>query len=229
VIELNSFLNVNLFDGIKKMKEQGIFADLCLTDIPYDVVNRDDNGLRKLDKGNADKKTFDLIDFLKAIDEVTKGNFLIFCSTEQVSLIRNYFVGKGYTTRLCIWEKKNPSPMNGEYIYLSGVECAVYAKKKGATFNAFCKNTIFRHNVCRHEYHPTQKPLSLFTELLKDLSNENQIVLDPCAGSATTAIACLQNKRNYICFEIDKNYFDLAKERINKEINNCPLLKAVGT
>ena len=71
--------------------------------------------------------------------------------------------------------------------------------------------------------HPTQKPVALFEYLIKTYTNENDLVLDNCIGSGTTAIACLNLKRNFIGFELDKNYFGVANERIinhkKEEIN----------
>lgn len=63
--------------------------------------------------------------------------------------------------------------------------------------------------------HPTQKPVALFEYLIKTYTNENETVLDNCSGSGTTAIACINTNRNYICIEKDKTYFDLSVERIN--------------
>ena len=213
-IEINNSYNIDCMVGLRQMQEQGLTANLLLTDIPYGVTSRQSNGLRGLDKAGADISTFDLGEFLKLVDNVITENFVIFCGTEQVSQIRRYFADKGYTTRLIIWEKKNSSPMNGQHNYLSGVECAVYAKKRGGTFNAHCKNTVMRHNAGRNKIHPTQKSLPLWCEILGDLSNEGQTVLDTCAGSGTTAVACLAMNRNYICFEIDPEYFEQAKRRL---------------
>lgn len=66
--------------------------------------------------------------------------------------------------------------------------------------------------------HPTQKPITLFKYLIKTYTNEGEIVLDCCAGSGTTAIACLNTNRKYICIEKDEKYFNIMKERIkNRE------------
>ena len=65
-------------------------------------------------------------------------------------------------------------------------------------------------------YHPTQKPISLMEWLIKTYTNENDIVLDNCIGVGTTAIAAINTNRRYIGIEIDKNYFNIAKERIDK-------------
>ena len=68
----------------------------------------------------------------------------------------------------------------------------------------------------RGKVHPTQKPVPLFEYLIKTYTNEGETVLDNCMGSGTTAIACLNTNRNFIGFELDKGYFDIANERIDK-------------
>ena len=192
--------------------------DLVLTDIPYNVVNREDNGLRKLDKENADILTFDLINFLEQLYDKTKSTIIIFCGKEQVSIIHSYFndkqkKGKG-TVRQLIWEKSNPSPMNGQHIYLSGVENAIWFKKRSGTFNAHCKNTVFKYPIGRSKLHPTEKNHLLLQELILDNSNENDLILDPCMGSGSTGVVALQNNRNFLGIELNQNYFEIAKNRL---------------
>ena len=114
--------------------------------------------------------------------------------------------------------------MNGQYIYLSGVEFAVWFKKSGAkTFNAHCKNTVFKYPNGSNKIHQTQKNLELFTELILDNTNKNDIVFDPCAGSGTTAVACINTKRNYICFELDKDYYKASMERLQAVKNQISM------
>lgn len=128
----NEFLNIDCMEYMRSLNNNSI--DLVLTDIPYDGVNDNDDsgGLRKLNKGKADIITFDLANFLNEIYRITKGTAIIFCSNSQMSEIYNFFKHKkDFTTRQLIWEKTNPSPMNGELFYLSGIENAVYAKKRG--------------------------------------------------------------------------------------------------
>ena len=194
--------------------------DLVLTDIPYNEVNRKDNGLRKLDKENADVLTFDLINFLEQLYDKSKSTIIIFCGKEQVSIIHSYFndkqkKGKG-TVRQLIWEKSNPSPMNGQHIYLSGVENAIWFKKRGGTFNAHCKNTVFKYPIGRSKLHPTEKNHLLLQELILDNSNENDLILDPCMGSGSTGVVALQNNRNFLGIELDQNYFEIAKNRLEE-------------
>lgn len=64
--------------------------------------------------------------------------------------------------------------------------------------------------------HPTQKPVELIEYLIKTYSNEGDVILDNCIGSGTTAIAAINTNRNFIGFELDKNYFDIANQRIKK-------------
>lgn len=74
-------------------------------------------------------------------------------------------------------------------------------------------------SVLRDHYsaiHPTQKPVRLLERLLALVSKEGDSILDPFSGSASTAIACINTKRNYIGFEIDNEYYDLSIERIIK-------------
>ena len=73
---------------------------------------------------------------------------------------------------------------------------------------------LFSTDKQKSSLHPTQKPVALFEYLIKTYSNEGETVLDNCMGSGTTAVACMNTNRNYIGFELDKDYYELANERI---------------
>ncbi len=66
--------------------------------------------------------------------------------------------------------------------------------------------------------HSTEKSLECCEWLIKTYTNENETVLDNCIGSGTTAIACINTNRNYIGFELDKKYFDIANNRIREHL-----------
>lgn len=68
--------------------------------------------------------------------------------------------------------------------------------------------------------HPTQKPTNLLEYLIKTYTNENDWVLDNCMGSGSTGVACINTNRNFIGIELDKNYFKIAKERIENIKND---------
>lgn len=63
--------------------------------------------------------------------------------------------------------------------------------------------------------HPTQKPVALLEYLIKTYTNENETVLDSTMGSGSTGVACINTNRRFIGIELDDNYFNIAKERIN--------------
>lgn len=212
-MKVNKIYNMDCIKNMKLMKDN--MVDFTLTDIPYGVVNRKDNGLRNLNKENADIETFDLDVFLNEVYRVTKNSICIFCSKEQFSQIYKFFASKKGTVRPVIWRKTNPSPMNGQYVYLSGVELAVWFKKSGAkVFNAHCKNSVFDYPNGKRVWHPTQKNLELFKELILDNTNVGDLVFDPCIGGGTTAIASKETGRNYIGIEINEDYYKKTLERI---------------
>jgi len=67
--------------------------------------------------------------------------------------------------------------------------------------------------------HPTQKPVPLLEYLIKTYTNEGETVLDNCMGSGSTGVACLNTNRDFIGIELDDNYFDIAKKRIEEQLN----------
>lgn len=215
--------NADCMDIMREMPDKCV--DFVLTDIPYDEVNRGSSGLRVLDKGNADIITFNLYDFLHELCRITKNSMCIFCGRRQFSDIYTYVgdntdFGK-WSTRPIIWEKTNPSPMNGDKIYLSGTEFAVWAKMGGAkTFNAHCKNTVFRYPSGSSKVHPTEKNHDLLKELILDNTNVGDVVFDPCMGSGSSLIVALENDRKVAGCELSKEWFDIAKKRINDVENS---------
>lgn len=77
---------------------------------------------------------------------------------------------------------------------------------------------VFKTDKQKEALHPTQKPVSLLEYLIKTYTNENETVLDSCMGSGSTGIACVNTNRNFIGIELDDNYFNIAKNRINTYI-----------
>lgn len=79
----------------------------------------------------------------------------------------------------------------------------------------------FKNQISKQEkQHPTQKSVELMSKLIELVTLENQIVLDPFMGSASTGIACINTNRNFIGIEKEKKYFDIAKDRIEKAIKD---------
>ena len=87
-------------------------------------------------------------------------------------------------------------------------------KKRGAkTFNAHCKNTVFKYPNGRSKLHPTEKNHNLLEDLILDNSNENDLVFDPCFGSGSHLFVARKLNRNYLGFEINKEYFSIATNK----------------
>ena len=76
---------------------------------------------------------------------------------------------------------------------------------------------VINFNSVQRTVHPTQKPVELCEYLIKTYTDEGELVVDICAGSGTTAAACIHTNRRFICFENAPQYFALANERIRRE------------
>ena len=220
-MEINKIYNMDCLKGMKEIEDGSI--DMILTDIPYGgyvTKNGEDRSkyggqMRNMNKGNADILTFDLNDFLTECHRVTRGSIYIFCGIEQVSHIFSFFkTKKDVMTRRCLWRKTNPSPQNGQHMWLAGTEDCIFVKKRKTIFNRNCASSVWDFPVGRGKVHPTEKPLKLFEYLIESSSTNGNVVFDPCIGSGTTAIAALNTKRNFIGFELDEKYYEIANERI---------------
>ncbi len=105
----------------------------------------------------------------------------------------------------------------------SGLERMMYANQKykehiSKEYENYPRNTLYFD--CERGQHPTQKPVALFEYLIRTYSNENEVILDNCSGSGTTAIACMNTNRRFICIERDETYHRKSIERMN---NHEPL------
>lgn len=121
--------------------------------------------------------------------------------------------------RLIEWIKTNPQPRNSRVNYLTNCReiALVGIKKSNPTFNSSYDNGIYMFPLQggKNRFHPTQKNLKLFEELIKKHSNENDVVLDTFLGSGTTAIACKNTKRRFKGCEISKEYYDKIKDLLH--------------
>lgn len=199
-------------------------VDAIIADIPYGEVNRESGGLRNLDKDAADVETFPLSFVIEHCSRLASSAY-VWCGTEQVSELRAGFVEQGMTTRMCGWEKTNPSPMNGEYLWLSSFECCVFARHAKAYFGEHCASPIWRGPICRNQVHPTQKPTWLIRKQVEASVPKGKTCIDFCMGSGTTGIACLRTNRRFIGIEKEPKYFEIAVRRLEAELNRHPLFE----
>ena len=226
-MELNKIYNEDCLEGMKKIPSKTI--DLIVSDPPYIIDNsgggiyaRDDKGyVKELDEI---KSGFDL----KILDEccrvMKKINIYLWCSQKQIPLYLDYFVKeKGCNWNLITWHKTNPIPACGNK-YLTDTEYSLFFREKGVRIygDTSTKGTYFvtPRNISEKNLwnHPTIKPTPFFQKHIINSSLKGDIVLDPFMGSGTTAIACIREKRNFIGFELNKEYYDKACKRIQLEM-----------
>ena len=117
--------------------------------------------------------------------------------------------------RFIEWIKTNPVPLNQSVNYLTNSrEIALLGVKGGKpTFNSKYDKGIYEYPIQsgKNRFHPTQKNIKLFEDLIKKHSNKGDLVLDTFLGGGTTAIACKNTQRKFIGSEINKEYYDKIK------------------
>lgn len=243
-MELNVIYNEDCYEGIKKIPDKSI--DLVYIDIPYEKTKS--NGYysgggafgvekREYQRNLRDTKLMDGIDYsiLNELCRVMKKIYIyIWCSKEQILPIMNYFIKqKECFYELMFWGKTNPTP-TCNCKYLSDVEYCLMFREKGTliygTYNTKSKFYISETNKKdKNDYeHDTIKPLELVENHIINSTKENEVVLDCFMGSGTTAVACKELGRNYIGFEINPKYYQIAIDRLKGITQKDRKLKESG-
>lgn len=120
------------------------------------------------------------------------------------------------------WIKLNPMPQMTGDRPSTGWEALLIMHRHGKKYwNGRGKPAVYYHGTSRYGYfgpsiHPTEKPISLCAELVKDFSDRGETVLDPYMGSGSTGVACVTSGRKFVGVEIDPDYFAIACARIEK-------------
>lgn len=203
--------------------------DFILIDPPYELENH--GGTRKA-MARRMNKIKDEVDFIsngfdydnifnKLIELQNIINMCIFCSNKQISKIMGWFEDKGYSVTLLVWKKTNPSPLCN-LKYISDLEFIVYVRGKGAYWNSDenleIKYKLKQHSIIngKNKFHPTEKPVNLLKELIRLHTKENDMILDCFMGSGSTGVACKELNRNFVGIELNKEYFEIAKKRMEE-------------
>lgn len=189
--------------------------DVVLTDPPYNCVNRASFGLRSLDKGSADALPVDIPVVAAEFVRLATGSIYVFCGASFLSDWLREFEAASLTVRGCTWVKPNPSPMNGDKLWLSAAEFCAFARKPSAYFAVSCQPNVWRSKVERAiPEHPTPKPVGLMRKLIEASCPPGGTVLDPFAGSGSTLRAAADMGRRAIGIEIDESYCELIVRRL---------------
>lgn len=229
---------VKLFAG--DFREAGIVEyDHLISDPPYEQRSHDSTGsIRRADGvSNPARLNFGGVDNIRtnlcALGEKAKGWLLLFCTTEGVALWRDEIEAHGIKYKTpCIWIKPDAMPKFNGQGPSHGHECIVtaWAGKGYSKWNGGGRRGTFTHNTNspdRDGRHQTEKPISLMMELVQLFTNPGDTVCDPCMGSGTTGVACIKLGRKFIGCEIDKNYFDIALERITSALSQPDFFVAI--
>jgi len=181
----------------------------------------------KTDYGDWDKEfTMEILDeFVEQYYKKLKksGTLIIFFDLWKITLLKDILEKHNFKQlRFIEWIKTNPQPINSKTNYLTNCrEIAILGVKGGKpTFNSSYDKAIYEYPLQggKNRFHPTQKSLPLFEDLIKKHSNEGDTVLDTFLGSGTTALACSNTNRKFKGCELNKEYCEQIVDKLNFEI-----------
>ena len=246
MIELNRIYNEDCLEGMKKIPDKSI--DMILCDLPYgttackwDTVIPFDKLWLEYERIIKDSGAICLFGSEPFTSLMICSNIKIFrydivwdkvnCSSGILAKKRPL---KSHEN-ICVFYKEqptyNPQMTEGTMWHRAGKKekklPTIYGENKTAIRNGASDKTNLKYPKSiltisnannMNRIHPTQKPVELFEWLIKTYTNENDLILYNCIGSGTTAIACINTGRNFIGFELDKQYYDTANERVRNAL-----------
>ena len=228
---LDKIFNVNCIDFLETYN--GPRIDLVVTDPPYNLPSWEGGGFMDAKKTqwisemNVDNlsKSYDICKYAELINKAQGNNInaYFFCNKLQIPEYFKVYVDK-YKCKFDIlcWHKQNAMPtFHGKY--LTDTEYILYFRNNGGCNPQRYEDarTFFIQGinlVDKKKYkHPTIKPLNIVATLIRNSSNEGDVVFDGFIGSGTTAIAAIQEKRHFIGCELDATFYKIAQDRIKNE------------
>lgn len=208
---INTIVEGDCIEVMKGIEDKSI--DLVLTDPPYGIdynnnkLNRYSHS--KFDNIQNDKGEINYSELIKECMRIGKRT-IIFGAI-------NFMKDLPYKGIWICWDKR--TKIEADKVFGSPFELAwcdkiggydkIYRIMHGGVINADGKNSP--------RFHPTQKPVELFSRILLDYSDENDLILDPFLGSGTSAVACQNLKRNFIGIELNKEYVKIARQRLRQK------------
>jgi len=234
MLELNKIYNMDCIEGMKLVPVWSI--DCIITDPPYGTTacKRDNvipfepmrEQLKRIIKPNGAIVLFGSEPFSSALrmsnikqykyDWIWEKNRASGHLNSKRMPMKNYenilaFYNKSptYNPQFEEWKPYKKTPSTNTYSWY-WKHNAIYQDNNGFRY----PKSIIKQNSEQNEIHPTQKPVALIEYLIKTYTNEGETVLDFTIGSWTTAIACINTNRNYIWFELDEWYYEIANKRI---------------
>ena len=222
---------------MKAMEPRSI--DLILTDPPYNLgkfMKERATNLKRMrsnyfgaagwDDLDFDEWTLSMDKFFEEASKVIRvgGSMIVFMAIIKVETIIQLATKHGFYYKTTgIWHKTNPMPRNMNLHFINSTEAWVYFtyKNRTGTFNNngkaihdFFETSVTPAGERTFGRHPTQKPVMLLSQMVQLLSNEGDTVFDPFMGSGSTGVAALMNKRNFIGSEINEEYCETSRARM---------------
>ena len=225
---INNIINCDCYEMIKNIPDKSI--DLVIIDPPYEIINgvHSSGFLKNRKQLDSTKQIFQNklnigIDekVLNELDKkMKKINIYIWCNKKQLLQYLEHYNNENIQIEVLIWNKYNCLPLTNN-TYLPDKEFCLYFKQKGICLNTKYETAKTVYNIPinvndkKNYNHPTIKPLEIIKNLVINSSNKNDIVLDCFCGSGTTCVAAKETGRRFIGMEINKEYYEIAKKRIN--------------
>ncbi|WP_330400364.1 DNA-methyltransferase [Tepidibacter mesophilus] len=242
-MELNKIYNMDCLEGMKLIKDCSV--DMILCDLPYGTTRCKWDSIIPLDKLWDQYERIIKDNGAIVLFAQTPFDKILGCSNlkllryewiwEKTQATGHLNVNKAPLKaheNILIFYKKAPTynpqktyghkPINNYTKYISTQnKSELYGKLSkeingGGETDRYPRDIlVFSSDKQTCNLHPTQKPVALLEYLIKTYTNENEIVLDNCMGSGSTAVAAINTNRKYTGFELDKNYYETAVNRIN--------------
>lgn len=229
---MNSIKCGDCLELMKEIPDKSI--DLIVTDPPYDISATNGGGsinkVKKLNKSLNDLVVADITkgydielfgnEFMRVMNE---PNIYFWCNKIQIPDYFKFYVEKHKCKfDIICWHKTNALPTYSNK-YLSDTEYLLYFRKgKGKCFPQSYEDakTFYiapiNHKDKKEFGHPTIKPLDITEKIIRNSSKEGQTILDPFMGSGTTGVACINENRNFIGYELNEEYFNIAQNRLRE-------------
>ena len=209
--------NGDCLEVMKDIKDKSI--DLIVTDPPYLIDYQSNYRRNKYEKIKNDIKAEELIsNYFKECYRILKDNTAMysFCSWHNIDFFKREFEKYFKLKNIIVWNKNNTSMGDLKGSYAPKYELVLFGHKGRKLINGFRYPDVLEAKRTGNKLHPTQKPIDLLEIFIKTSSDVGDIVFDGFMGSNSTGIASINTNRKFIGIELDSNYYNIAKQRIDE-------------
>lgn len=210
---MNKIICGDCLDVLKKLPDKCV--DLILTDPPYGIIYQSHRRIDKYKKILNDDNFNWLTPFLTELKRIAKDTTMwyIFCSWHNVDIFKQEIEKVKNIKNILIWNKNTFGSGDLRCDFAPKYEMIIFCNEKSLLNGKRIPN-VLNFPKTDNSLHPTQKPIDLFATLIEKSSSKGDIVLDPFSGSGTTAVACHNLNRRFICIEKDPDYWAASVKRL---------------